>query len=75
MSKAKAAIFEHSALVAEAVNDYTMRRMAYVNANREALVEAWLAEHDCPPSEAVLCTRDDWEGSKCTTRCWIERRK
>lgn len=38
-------------------------RLAYVRANREKIVEAWLAETGLAPSEAILVERHNGDGS------------
>jgi hypothetical protein len=49
--------------------DAALRR---VNANRETLIEAWLAETGILPSEAMLVEQRMNDG---TIRFWVEKRK
>jgi hypothetical protein len=60
--------------LSEALNAAVAEKLAFIAANREALIEAFVAQHGFNPDEAVLVTQDAFEDGKSTTRCWIERR-
>ena len=40
------------------------KRLAFVNANREALLEAWVAQHGWHPDECMLMQQDMGEDRK-----------
>jgi hypothetical protein len=46
-------------------------KLRYIHENRERLLEAWVAETGCLPSDAMLITQECGDG---TTRMWIERK-
>ena len=50
--------------------DANSERLAFILANREKLVEAWLAETGLLPSQCVLMQQDLGH----TIRVWIEKR-
>jgi len=43
----------------------------YIAPNKEALVEAWVAQHGFKPDESCLVVQDAGDG---TTRVWVEHR-
>jgi len=47
------------------------KRLAFVNANREALLEAWVAQHGWHPDECMLMQQDMGDGR---LRMWVEKR-
>lgn len=57
------------------LNEAYEKRMAFINANREKLIEAWIAETGLKPSESELHIQESSEGMTHTMRCWVERRK
>lgn len=56
------------------VHEYAAERMRVITANREAFIEAFLAEVGCMPSEAELCEETTTYGTVITTRVWLRRR-
>lgn len=60
----------------DAVSKLAECRLKTVLANREILLEAWVAETGIHPKNAVLCTQETWneDGTTMTVRSWVERR-
>lgn len=54
------------------IDDAARKKLAFIDAHRERLVEAFLAETGLLPSEAMLVQQDHGNGR---TSVWIERRK
>lgn len=50
-------------------------RLAYVDAHKTKLVEAWVAETGLLPSESVLVVQETRDGTTVTVKYWVERRK
>lgn len=46
----------------------------FINAHKERFLEAWYAETNIPPSEAMLVQQETTKDGVVTTRFWIERK-
>jgi hypothetical protein len=46
-------------------------RLEFIERNREALLEAWVAQHDYKPDECAIVQQDMGDG---TIRTWVEKR-
>jgi hypothetical protein len=58
----------------EALERACNEKVAATMANRERLLEAWVAETGLLPSESVLCESTAADGDRVVTRVWVERR-
>lgn len=47
-------------------------KLTAILAMRESLLEAWIAEHGCLPSDSVLCTCEEMRDGVLVTKCWVE---
>lgn len=53
------------------ISELMRERLAFINANREPLVEAWIAQHGFNPDGCELVQQDMGNG---TIRMWVEMR-
>ena len=53
------------------LNELANKKIKFINENKEALIEAWIAETGLLPSESVLVISTSEIG---TIRCWIEKK-
>ena len=56
------------------MREHLATRVAVIAANRERLLEAWIAQHGWNPDECLLMVQDMSDGNVLTQRIWIEKR-
>lgn len=59
---------------AQHINRQVSEMMKFIDQNREALIQAWLAETGLKPTESVLCQQTTYgRDGDVVLKCWVER--